>query len=130
MRRKIALVAFLAALLAGCGMTPRQKAYAALASYRGLALVVLEARQAGVIKSDVAWARLQELDAAAYVALMEYVRALQWGESGVAEWQAFNAALDKLQEAFRQADKAKSEPLPSTGLPMMEVLSWRYKRPS
>jgi len=126
MKRKLIYVAFLAALLVGGCMTPRQKAYSAMRSYASVAELATTARRTGVIKCDKAWAELQKLDRKVHETLMAYVHVLQWGEAGTAEWKAFQAALRALEEAYTKAPKVEPaiEPLPDTGLPMMEMLTW------
>ena len=127
MKRKLVLAAFLIVLLAGCQMTPRQRFYSGLVSYKATAKLLVKARQDGVIESDVLWARILAIDSIVYRALMAYGESIEMGRPDEAAWEAFNAALDQLLEIYQRLPEPADKPKPEIPL-FMEVARWQPKR--
>lgn len=129
MKRRLVLAAFFLALLAGCGMTPRQKLFSGYQSYKAVAVLLMEARRTGVIESDVLWEHILKVDVAVYKALLTYKAAIETGRAADAEWMAFNAALDKLLELYQRLPEPADKPVPDNPT-LMEVTRWRHKKSS
>lgn len=129
MRRRLVYLAFLTALLAGCQMTPRQKLFSGYQSYRAVAEMFIQARRTGAIESDVLWARILAADAVVYRALAAYKEAIDAGRPADAEWEAFNAALDKLLELYQRLPEPVDKPTPDDPT-YMEVMAWQPTRSS
>lgn len=129
MKRKLMYLAFLTALLSGCGMTPRQKFVTGCQSYRAVAEMFVQARRTGAIESDVLWARILAADAVVYQALSAYKLAIDASRPADAEWEAFNAALDKLLELYQRLPEPVDKAAPNNPS-YMEVMAWQPTRSS
>lgn len=128
MKYKLMLLGVLVVLLlGGCAMTPRQKLFSGYQSYKAVAVLLIKARQDGTIESDSLWVRILEIDSIVYRRLIGYAESIDRGRPDEAEWQAFNAALDKLLEIYQRLPEPTDQPLPNSPM-FMEVVKWPRKR--